>query len=255
MRDYSLYVFDLDGVVYRGNEAIPGARDAIQRLCVRGKIVRYLTNNSSKTREDYATKLRSLGFAVKAGDIYSSASATANYLKELGAESAFVIGEQGLIEELAEKGVAPLPNGAAWVVVGICRAISYEMIDTAQRLIRGGSHFIATNPDPTYPDEGGAIRPGAGVMVAAVATAAGRGPDAVIGKPEPTLLHQIWAETGASPSQTLLIGDRTDTDILCAHQAGCDSALVLTGVSAEPAADSHQPTYVLNTLNDLPQNQ
>lgn len=251
MKDYALYIFDLDGVIYRGNEPVPGAREAVEKLQRRGKTIRYLTNNSSKTRNEYAAKLQSLGLCAEPKQVYSSASATARFLQNAGAKNAFVIGQQGLIQELAEVGINSVPDRSDWVVVGICWDINYSMIDTAQRLIRGGARFIATNPDPTYPDEGGALRPGAGAMVAAVAAASGRSPDTIIGKPEPTLVHQIWDETGVAPNQTLLIGDRQDTDVLCAYNAGCDSALVLTGVSAEPTPSSPEATYILETLHEL----
>lgn len=251
MKQYDLYIFDLDGVLYRGDEVIHETPEAIARLKERGALIKYLTNNSSKTRRQYADKLNALGFSATENDVYSSASATATFLQQAIAKSVFIVGEEGLREEIESKGVPIDDETADWVVVGICRSLTYERIDQAQDRIRSGARFLATNLDATFPDTGGRIRPGAGSMVAAVATAAGKPPDVLIGKPEPTIVRQIWADTGLSPHRTLLVGDRLDTDIQCAHNAGCDSALVLTGVHTDPEHRTPKPTYVLGSAAEV----
>lgn len=251
MKQYGLYIFDLDGVLYRGDEVIHETPEAIARLKERGALIRFLTNNSSKTRRQYADKLNALGFSSTENDVYSSASATATFLQQANARSVFIVGEEGLREEIETKGVRIDNETADWVVVGICRSLTYELIDQAQDRIRAGARFLATNLDATFPDSGGRIRPGAGSMVAAVSAAAGKPPDLLIGKPEPTIVKQIWADTGVTSERTLLVGDRLDTDIQCAINAGCDSALVLTGVQSDPEHLNPKPTYILGSAAEV----
>jgi len=251
VKQYGLYIFDLDGVLYRGDEVIHETPEAIARLKERGALIRFLTNNSSKTRRQYADKLKALGFSSTENDVYSSASATATFLQQANARSVFIVGEEGLREEIETKGVRIDHESADWVVVGICRSLTYELIDQAQDRIRAGARFLATNLDATFPDSGGRIRPGAGSMVAAVSAAADKPPDLLIGKPEPTIVKQIWADTGVTPERTLLVGDRLDTDIQCAINAGCDSALVLTGVQSDPEHLNPKPTYILGSAAEV----
>lgn len=228
MKRYHVFIFDMDGVLFRGDTPVPGAKETLQELRKRGAAVRFLTNNSTKTREHNARILREMGFFAQADEIFTSAVATARFLR--GA-SAWVLGEPGLFDELREGGVEVVRHGdAEWVVVGLQRDLSYEQIDEAQWRIRTGARFLATNRDATYPVEK-RVRPGAGMVVAAVATAAEREPEVVIGKPEPTMVTMILEELGTQPSEALLVGDRLDTDIECARRAGCDSILVLTGVT------------------------
>jgi len=255
VKEYSLYLFDLDGVLYRGKEVIPGAVVTLANLRRKQKTLRFLTNNSSHTREECAEKLRKLGFDVDVREIYTSAYGTAKFLS---GKSAWIIGESGMKKELLRGGVHIVEKRdekADWVAVGICWTFHYDQLDEAQARIREGSRFLATNLDATYPDEGGRIRPGAGAIVAAVATAAGKKPEVVIGKPETTLIDMILEETKAALEETLLVGDRLDTDIVCAKRVGIDSALVLTGVtSQEPAPEDTKPTYVLRSVAELSSN-
>lgn len=255
MRAYKLYIFDLDGVLYRGEEPIEGAGQTVAALRKRRAKIRFLTNNSSLTREQYAQKLRRLGFEAVADEVYSSAFGAAKYISSRGGTTAYVVGEHGLKEEISSVGVnlkTKPEDSAEWVVVGITWHLNYEMLDEAQWRIRNGASFLATNTDATYPDSGDRLRPGAGAIVAAVATAAGRAPDVVIGKPGPILVEMIFGETGLPPAETLLVGDRVDTDIVCAQRAGCDSALVLTGVTqrdSQPLAV--EPTLILDSVTEL----
>ncbi|MEO7453138.1 MAG: HAD-IIA family hydrolase [Fimbriimonadales bacterium] len=250
MKDYRLYVFDMDGVLFRGDEVTPGGPETINDIHKSGALIRYLTNNSTKTRREYAEKLYEMGYPAEPAQIYTSAIGAAIYL---GKNSAYVIGEDGLRAELRSAGCNVTDGDADWVVVGACWSLTYTMIDEAQWRIRQGARFLATNTDATYPIEGGRVRPGAGACVAAVATAAEREPEIVIGKPHTTLLQMIWSETEASPADTLLVGDRLDTDIACALNAGCDSALVLTGASTDRDLKSTnlKPTYIYGSVADL----
>ena len=252
MKDYKLYVFDMDGVLYRGKEVVPGAQQAIIDLQDKGKFIRYLTNNSTQTRRLFADSLLDMGFEVRPEHIYTSAAGAAIYLRN---SSAYVVGEDGLREELRAMDVriAEREDPADWVVAGACWTFNYAMLDEAQWRIRNGAHFLATNPAKTFPVENGRVRPGAGAIVAAIAAAAEREPDVMIGKPEPTLVRMILAETEARENETLLIGDRLDTDIACATRVPCDSALVLTGVtSAKDLRNSSlKPTFMIESVAEL----
>lgn len=247
MREYKLYVVDLDGVLYRGEEVIPGAVEAVSRIRDRAEI-RFLTNNSTLARSDFADKLLRLGFNASPAEIYTSAFGAGLVV---GNSAGYVVGEDGLRAELNLGGFSEGHSGD-WVVVGACWNLTYKMIDEAQWLIRNGASFLATNLDATYPVEGGRVKPGAGAVVAGIATAAGKGPDMVVGKPEPTLINMIWAEAGISPADTVLIGDRLETDIECARRAGCDSALVLTGVMSKGDLKNarQKPTYVFSDIGE-----
>ncbi len=251
MKRYNLVVFDLDGVLYRGNEVVHGAPQVVNEFKKRGAKVRYLTNNSSQTRTAYAEKLNRMGFDAKENEIYSSAYAAAKYLK---GETVYVVGEDGLRDEMKQQNVVLIDSPedfSEWVAVGICWKLKYEHIDEAQHRIRNGAKFLATNLDATYPDEGGRIRPGAGAIVAAVSESANKRPDIVIGKPEKIIMGMIFEETGCTSDETLLVGDRIDTDILLAQRTGCDSALVLSGVTDTPHIQDITPTYVLKSVADL----
>ncbi len=251
MKDYKLYVFDMDGVLFRGDEPTPGGPEIVSEIADGGAIIRYLTNNSTRTRRDYAEKLFDMGYPAEPAMVYTSAAGAAIFL---GPTSAFVVGEDGLRRELTDIGCRVVDDRPSdWVVVGACWGLTYAMIDEAQWRIRQGSRFLATNLDSTYPIEGDRVRPGAGAVVAAVQTAAEQTPEIVIGKPGTTLLRMIWSETEVSPDQTLLIGDRIDTDIACAVAAGCDSALVLSGASTQADLRDSQirPTYIYGSVADL----
>lgn len=251
MKEYNLYIFDMDGVLFRGDEPTPNGPEIVNEIAGGGAMIRYLTNNSTRTRRDYAEKLFNMGYPAEPAMIYTSAAGAAIYL---GETSAYVVGEEGLRKELSSVGCQVVDDKpATWVVVGACRGLTYAMIDEAQWRIRQGSRFLATNLDKTYPIEGDRVRPGAGAVVAAVETAAEQAPEVVIGKPGTTLLRMIWSETEASPDETLLIGDRLDTDIACAVAAGCDSALVLTGASSQAdLKKSHfRPIYIYGSIADL----
>lgn len=252
MREYQLYLFDLDGTLWRGDTPIPSAVDAVKRLQTRGAKVHFLTNNSSQTVESYAAKLNRLGFAASPDEVGSSATATAAHLVEIGAKSVQVLGEPGLVETLRRAGLTvqspdeEWPTPAEVVVVGIFREFSYGHLSKAMASIRAGSQFIATNLDPTFPMEAGRVVPGSGSIVAAVRTCAEVEPF-VVGKPGPTMLRVAMRQAGVSPEETLVIGDRMDTDIASGVAAGCDTLLVLTGVTT--VAPEGQPW--METLEGL----
>lgn len=253
-------VLDMDGVLYRMDEPLPGGPEAVERLHSRGIAVFYLTNNSTKTRTEYVNKLKSLGIDSTEDQIMTSAFATAQWLREAGAVSknVYVVGEQGLKAELEAAGLRVVEYSAEtpihYVIVGWDRGLSYRKLMEAHFAIGAGAAFIATNRDPTYPDAGGRTIPGGGAIVAAIQTCTGVTPH-TIGKPEPFTLELILRQVTASPAECLVIGDRLDTDIAIGKRVGARTALVLTGVStraqAEAAPPELRPDFIWNDLTEL----
>lgn len=230
MIPYRLYLFDLDGTVVRGDAAIPGAPQAIQRLREQSCLVRFVTNNSSKTPQASAERLRRAGFEVKTSEMYTSAMAAARVLSG-ACHRALVVGEEGLVLALESVGIQVTEEDPQAVVVGIDRSFTYEKLSRAMRpLLDPGVRFLATNCDLTYPIENGGLIPGAGAIVAALSACSGREPE-VLGKPNPLLLHMAMEDAGVLPTQTLVIGDRLETDIEAGRAAGCATLLVLSGVT------------------------
>lgn len=230
MNRYRLYVFDLDGTIYRGSEPVPGAKEAVSGLIAQGSLVRYFTNNSAARPVEVAQKLSSMGVACEPEWVFGTGQLAAKHCASSGFERVFLVGEQGLRETLIEAGVHVTEDKPQAVIVGICRSFDYGQLDRAARWVRRGATLIVTNRDATYPIEGGDEQPGAGSIAAAVETASDTFVRA-LGKPEPALLEAILAATQVGAHETLVIGDRMDTDIECGRRAGCDTWLALTGVS------------------------
>lgn len=237
-----LVIFDLDGTLFRGEAPTEGAVETVSELRRRGTLVRFLTNNSSKTREELREKLDRLGFRPREDEVYSSAIGCASYLRH-HIEWAFVVGERGIRDALEQVEIALTPTeGRGAVVVGICRSFDYTMMDRAFQLLRNPEVlFIATNTDATYPLEEGHLVPGAGSIVASLATCSGRSPE-VVGKPNPFLIDLILSQAGIAPQDCLVVGDRMETDIEAGRRAGCPTHLVLCGVTAiAPEGQSFSP--------------
>ena len=241
MGRYPLYIFDLDGTLYRGEEPIPYAVDTVCTLKTDGAKVRYLTNNSGQTPQFFLAKLRRMGFPADIDEIYTSSLGSAKYLKSAGHHSIFVIGEPGLVSTLRSEGLAvtnaDTDNGISTngepseaVLVGICRQFTYGLMNEAMQRIRAGQPFIATNPDPTFPVEGSKLVPGAGSVVAGIRTCSEKEPY-IVGKPNAFLTTLVLKEAECKPADALVVGDREDTDLESGRRAGCPTHLVLTGVS------------------------
>ncbi len=259
--DPSVYIFDLDGVLYRMDEPVPWARETLERLRAAGRKVFFLTNNSSRTRRDYVTKLASLNITAHEEEVMTSAYALGVYFNEVGAagSSVYVIGEHGLVAELQAAGMRVVPfhpeRHVPYVVVGWDRGLTYTKLAEAHRLVLAGASFIATNRDATYPDAGGLTLPGNGAAVAALVTSTGVSP-ITIGKPEPYTVQLILRRAGASPQECLVVGDRLDTDIAAGKKVGTRTALVLTGITSKEEAlaapPELRPDLLLTDLRELP---
>jgi glycerol-1-phosphatase len=249
---YDAVLLDLDGVVYRGDEPVAGAAEAVARLRAEAKGIAFLTNNSARTPEQVAEKLNRLGIRVDPGEVATSAVATAALLASRGGGSAFVIGEAGVRTALADHGIEVLdgePDRADYVVVGWDRGVDYGKLKTGALLVQRGSRLVATNSDASYPGPDG-LWPGAGALLAAIVTATGATPD-IVGKPHAPLF-EVARET-AGGGAALSVGDRLDTDVAGAAALGWDSLLLFTGVTtprdllwAEPL-----PTFVGRDLSAL----
>jgi 4-nitrophenyl phosphatase len=232
LQHYQGYIFDMDGVLYRGNEAIPGAREFLADLTAAGLPFRLLTNNSSATPEQYSAKLAELGIPVAAQYIMTSSLATADYMANLGPRGArvYAIGGEGVRDALRRQGfelVSAPPID--YVVVGIDWNVNYAALRTAALAIRAGARFIGTNGDTTFPHPDGII-PGNGALLAFLEAATGVKPT-TIGKPEVGIFTQTLREMGTPVEATAMIGDRLDTDIEGAQRAGLPSIFLLSGVN------------------------
>jgi len=250
-------IFDLDGVIYRGEQPLPFAAETIGNLRRKGIRVGFLTNNSTRHRRVYCRRLRDMGVDCELEDVMSSAYATALYLREQAGDGCrvHVVGEDGLRQELAEAGMQ-LTDGtepADFVVAGMDRRFNYETLVNAQQVIMHGARLIATNRDPTFPVEGG-FRPGGGAMIAALETCTGVEAK-TIGKPETYSLEKILQAWNIAPSECAAVGDRLDTDILAANRLGMLSIMVLTGAhtreNAETRPPEERPAVILDDLSKL----
>src|SRR5512141_393060 len=239
-----LLLVDLDGVVYRGAQAVPGIAGVLTRRAAAGDHIVYVTNNSRWHREDYRARLE--GHGVPLGDgwdsIVTAARAAAVLLAERDPKPrvAMVFGGPGLARELRDVGirtVKPTPFGLAAqpdvLAVGVDFRLTYARLTTAVEAVRRGALFVATNRDPIYPGPDGQLMAGAGAMVAAVATAAMKEPDLVVGKPEPRLFEAAAEVAGMALKDAIVIGDGLTTDIRAANRVGARSILMLTGVTTE----------------------
>lgn len=222
------YLIDMDGVIYRGAEVIPGAREWIGQLRDTNTPFLFVTNNSQRTRRDVAIKLVRMGIPVEERHIFTCAIATARYLARQKPDgTAYVIGEGGLLQALHHNGYAIVDHDPDYVVVGEGRTFTCEMIEAAVRMIVAGAKLVATNLDPNCPTQHG-IRPGCGAIVSMLESATGRKAFSV-GKPSPVMFRFACAELGVEPEHVTMIGDTMETDILGGVQMGCETVLVLSG--------------------------
>jgi len=254
LRDARAFIFDMDGVLYRGAVPLPGVNDLFNALELRERHYILATNNSMSSPAEYVVKLSAMGVTVAPEVIITAGTATRDYLLEHLPATAkiFVVGMPALEEQLFDgtpfQRVHSIEERADAVVTGLDLNFTYDKLRIAAVSIRNGAQFVATNADATLPTEHGLV-PGAGSIVAAITTASGKAP-VVIGKPSPRVIEQAVANLGLQPNQAVMIGDRLDTDILAGHRAGLHTVLVLTGVSTRDdlATAEVLPDFVFTDL-------
>jgi 4-nitrophenyl phosphatase len=252
-------LFDMDGVIYVGARPLPGVQDAIDYLTSTGRAFLFVTNNASKTAEQFVERLAEMNIHVRPDQVLGSAEATACWLAEQVDRQGWprgpvlVVGQDGLRVALRKNGfeLTTDPNAATYAVAGINFELTYEELAGVTLAIRGGAKFIGTNSDATYPSERGPL-PGAGSILALLTTATGQQP-LVIGKPNRGMYEQSMARLGLTVDQTLMVGDRYDTDISGAILLGLWTAGVLTGISTRTDFEraSPPPDLIVDDLTDL----
>ncbi len=258
---YDVFLFDLDGVLYRGEQPITWAAETLETLRAHGKRLAFVTNNSSRTPQAVVERLRRVGVAAGDDEVVTSALVTADLLEQRGVRSAFVVGGAGLREAIAARGVAlaevsPGGEGSATgavpevVVVGFDPRVTYDELRDASILVQRGASLIGSNPDASFPAADGWLWPGAGALLSVIEMTTGVRAE-VVGKPGAPLLRAALDRAGGGVP--LLVGDRLDTDIAGALALGWDAALVLSGVSTreDAAASAAPPTYVIEDLRGL----
>ncbi len=252
--DYRGFIFDMDGVIYRGDAVLPGAADFIAALKAAGIPYIYLTNNSTTPPGQVAERLARMGIPTDPGEVLTSAQATAAALKaEMPAGRVIVVGEEGIRDALLQEGFTLTDDhrNADAVVVGLDRHFTYARLREAALAVRNGARFVATNTDRTLPTEIGLV-PGAGTMVGALELATDVAPT-VIGKPSAEIFRQALQKLGVDAEHVVTVGDRPETDILGSQAAGLKAIAVLTGVgTAEDfAALQPPPDWVFADLTEL----
>ena len=243
---------DMDGVLVREEQAIPGADQFIARLREQGTPFLVLTNNSIYTRRDLAARLRASGLDVPEDAIWTSALATARFLEDQRpGGSAYVIGEAGLTTALHAAGYTLTDLDPDYVVLGETRTYSFERITRAIRLIAGGARFIATNPDATGPSVDGPL-PATGSVAALIRRATGVKPY-FVGKPNPLMMRSALNAIDAHSETAAMIGDRMDTDVVSGLEAGMETILVLTGLTTLAEAERHpyRASRIVDSIADL----
>lgn len=250
MKSYKGYLIDLDGTMYRGTEQIAEAAGFINDLRKRDIPYLFVTNNSSRTPAQVADKLRSIGISTEDDQVFTTSMATANYIAEQkkGA-SVYVVGEEGIIEALKEKGMKLVEEHPDYLVMGIDRGVNYEKLSKACLAVRNGAVFISTNGDIAIPTEQGLL-PGNGSLTSVVSVSTQVQP-IFIGKPESVIVEQALRVLGVPKEETIMVGDNYDTDILAGINAGIDTLLVHTGVTTTERLKQYkeQPTHVVDTLD------
>ena len=243
------YLIDMDGVLVHGSQPIPGANEFIRRLREREAKFLVLTNNSLYTPRDLAARLERIGLEIPATAIYTSALATAQFLQvQKPGGTAYVLGDNGLTNALNDIGYIITDHNPDYVVIGETTSLSFERLTMATRLVAGGARFIATNPDVSGPGDGGIV-PACGAITALISAATGKQPY-FIGKPNPLMMRTALRTLGAHSEDSVMVGDRMDTDIIGGTETGLETILVLTGVTRREDVDRFpfRPTQVLDSV-------
>lgn len=244
---FSAVLSDLDGVVYRGDEAVPGAVTRFNRWRDSGIPYCFVTNNAEKAPDAFADKIRKLGIACEPEQVVTSGDVALDHVRGHYAPGSrvYVIGTQSFKDRVASAGYELAETGTAAVLVALDRSFNYAMMTTALRNVLGGADLIGTNPDLIRPLADG-FEPGAGAITQSIAAASGATP-IFMGKPDPTIIRTAIARLGVSPEQAIMIGDKLDTDILAGQRAGVPSIFMETGVPLDKRS-AVLPDYILASL-------
>ncbi len=260
------FIFDLDGTVYLGDSALPGAVEGIAMLRQQGKRILFVSNKPLEPRDSYARKLTRLGIPTSPDDVVTSAYVLGYHLAHAEPHlNLYVIGEQNLLDELRSHGLRVVnefadqdamdvihPDGVDAVVVAFDRTLNYRKLNTAYQALRNGARFFATNADKACPMPGGAI-PDAGGTIAALEHMTGRKMELLAGKPSNLIISVALRKLGLPASQVMMVGDRLETDIFMGQQAGMRTAVTLTGVSKreDVAKMSSPPDFIVENIGEL----
>ena len=247
------FICDMDGVIYHGNRLLPGVKEFVEWLRHTNRKFLFLTNSSERSRKELQQKMSRLGIDVEAEHFYTSALATAGFLaSQMPVASAYVIGEAGLINALYDVGITMNDVNPDYVVVGESPSFNLAKIEKAVNLVLAGSRLVATNPDVNGPGEHGVV-PGCGSLVSPIEMAAGT-KAYFVGKPNPLMMRQGLKILGCRREESVIVGDRMDTDIVAGVESEIDTVLVLSGVTSQEDLRrfSYRPTLVLPGVGDIP---
>ncbi len=255
LRSKKGFICDMDGVIYRGKMLLPGVKEFVEWLNREGKSFLFLTNSSQRSPKELRQKLLRMGLDVGVEHFYTSALATARFLKKQKEDAtAFIIGDTGLINALYEVGITMNDIDPDYVIIGETYSYDFQSISKAVSLVNRGAKLIATNSDITGPSENG-IFPACGALVAPIEVATGK-KAYFMGKPNPLMMRTGLKLIGVHSDEAVMIGDRMDTDIIAGLETGLETVLVLSGCTAAEEIENYpyRPTYILNGVCDIPKN-
>ena len=251
MKTYEGYLIDLDGAMYRGDSEVKGAAEFIHRLQEHAIPYLFVTNNASLTPDEIVEKLHGFQIPARKKDVFTSALATASYIKRKEeAAKCFVIGENGLQEAIKDANLPIVQEDADYVVIGLDREMTYQQMAEAGLQIQSGAELISTNQDKAIPKTRG-LYPGNGALTAILTTTTGV-EATFVGKPNKIIMNEAIKRLGVEKDKVMMIGDNYETDIQAGMQADLDTLMVLTGVTKYEDIEtfSEKPTYYVNDLTE-----
>ncbi len=254
LRERKGFICDMDGVIYLGNQLLPGVTEFVRWLNENGKQFLFLTNSSERSPKELRQKLQRMGLDIGEEHFYTSALATAAFLKKQAPGcTAYVIGAPGLLNALYDVGVTMNDVDPDYVIVGETASYNYEVITKAVRLVLGGARLIATNSDLTGPTEFG-IAPACRSLVSPIELATGK-KAYFMGKPNPLMMRTGLQLLGVHSEEAVMVGDRMDTDIIAGMESGLATVLVLSGCTSRADVDNYpyRPTFILNGVGEIPE--
>ena len=252
LRNKKIVFLDLDGTVYMGDTLIPGAKDFLHYLREHGIRAYFLSNNSSRSKREYAAKLTGLGIPASVEDILLSTDGVIAWLKARGVTDIYAVGTRSMLEMMEQSGLRVDAADPAFVVLGFDRELTYAKLQKAALYLQRGIELLATHPDLVCPTPDGPI-PDVGAMLALFEKATGKTAKLIFGKPSVEMVSHILDRHGAAPSEAVMIGDRLYTDMELARRVGCDSILVLSGEAQEGDLEdlSWEPSLVVENLGAI----